>query len=160
MGKLDPEQLEILLHIHQSQHERSLAHLNAIFNAFSLSVTGLMVLTAGVMTLNYIPANLKWLVVVAVVVVCVCIILYIRDQRQASERAIEIFRAIDTRLELFEKDKFLQGKSVLPQKYAKSQPTWMGFSRRVDWLLVLPLVILALVIIVVTLQLPPPPPSP
>ncbi len=160
MGKLDPEQLEILLHIHQSQHDRALAHLNAIFNAFSLSVTGLLVLAAGVMTRDYISFNLKWLMIVAVVVVCVCIILYIRDQRLASERAIEIFRAIDTQLELFEKDKYLQGKSVLPQEYAKSQPTWMGLSRRVDWLLVLPLVILALVIIIVTLQLPPAPPSP
>jgi hypothetical protein len=157
MEKLNPEQLEILLHIHQSQHERSLAHLNAIFNAFSLSVTGLMVLTAGVMTLNYIPANLKWLVVSAVLAVCVCIILYIRDQRQASERAIEILRAIDTQLELFEKGKYLPGKSVLPEEYAELQPTWMGFSRRVDWLLVSPLVVLALVIIIVTLQLPPPP---
>ena len=156
MGKLNPEQLEILLHIHQSQHERSLAHLNAIFNAFSLSVTGLMVLTAGVMTLNYIPANLKWLVVVAVAVVCVCIILYIRDQRQASERAIEIFRAIDTQLELFEKDKYLQGKSVLPWEYAEPQPTWMGFSRRVDRLLIFLLVFLALIITFVTLRPPPP----
>ncbi len=145
---------EILLHVHEIQHQVSLAHLNAIFSAFSLTLTGLLVLAAAVVTLGRISLNLKFPLVLVVVVVWLVMTYLIRDQRQASERAIRIARAIDTELGLFQNDKYLAGKSVLPDEYSKPQQTLKGFSRRVDLPLVFALGVLSLGLILVICLLP------
>lgn len=154
MKKIASEQQEILLHVHGIQHAVSLAHLNAIFSAFSLTLTGLLVLTAAVFTLGHMSICLKFLLCFVVLAVCLVMLNLIRDQRQASERAIGIARAIDWELGLFENDRYLTGKTVLPEEYSKPQPTLKGFSRRVDLPLVLALVALSLGLIVIIFSLP------
>ncbi len=143
------EKLEILLHVHQTQHDVSLAHLNAIFNAFSLTVTGLLVLTAGIVTIGHIPFDLKSPMIVVVLVVFGFISNLIRDQRRASERSVKIFRAIDTELGLFDKGKYLAGESVLPMEFSNPQRTLMGFSLRVDLPLVITLAVLTVGLVAV-----------
>jgi hypothetical protein len=157
MEKLNQEQQEVLLSIHQSQHEESMGHRQSIFRAFSLSMAGLMAVLAGAVAPGYMAPDLKWGVGVAVVVACVFIIRFIRQQRQESERAMQILRTIETRLGLYEKDKYVPEKSVLPEEFSKPQAIRMGLSRG-DRFLVVALVMLGSSIIGVLMLLPAPRP--
>jgi len=95
MEELSEQQREILLFVHQSQHEESLQHRRSILNAFSLSVTGLMAIMAGAIAIGHMSVNLKNGVVIAIVVVWVSVIAFIRQERQKSEEAMEILRSIE-----------------------------------------------------------------
>ncbi len=156
MEGLTREQQEILLHIHQIQHDQSLSHRQSIFNAFSLALAGLMALMAGALAPGKMSLGLKIPVSTAVVAACVIIIIYIHRQRESSERAMGIIRAIDKRLDLFEPNEYLPGKSVLPETYACPQPKWGGFSTRIDVWLVSALVVLSGAVIGIVWALPTP----
>ncbi len=157
MSNLTQEQREVLLFVHQSQHEESMQHRQSIFNAFSLSMAGLMAIVAGAIAPGYMASNLKWGVGVAVAVVCVFIIHFIRQQRQESEKAMGILRTIEKQLELYENGKYILGTSVLPQGFTKSPTRLLGFTRG-DWFAIFALVFLGLSIIAVLFLLPLPQP--
>lgn len=60
MEELSEQQREILLFVHQSQHEESLQHRRSILNAFSLSMTGLMAIMAGAIAIGHMSVNLTF----------------------------------------------------------------------------------------------------
>ncbi len=95
MEELSEQQREILLFVHQSQHEESLQHRRSILNAFGLSMTGLMAIMAGAIAIGHMSVNLKNAVLIAIVVVWVSVIAFIRQERQKSEEAMEIPRSIE-----------------------------------------------------------------
>lgn len=152
--QFDPQTLQILLHVEETQHEQSLAHRQSIFNAFSLGTAGLAALLAGAIAPGQMSQGLKYPVISAVIVTCLFVIVYIHQQRDSSERAMGIVRDIDQKLRLFSEGTYLGKKAVLPGSYTWTQPNLCGFSWRIDVWLVLALVLLGAAIIFAILALP------
>lgn len=155
MNKLTQEQREILMFVHQHQHEASLGHRQAILNAFSLTMTGLMAMMAGAIAIGKMSIASKLGFSFATIIVCTITVLFIRLQRQKSEEAMKILRSIEGPLGLYEKNAYLSGESVLPESFTKSQKTWMGFTK-IDRILTGSVILLSLSLILVVVCLPGP----
>ena len=153
MEKLSQEQREILLFVHQHQHEASLGHRQAILNAFSLTMTGMMAMMAGAIAIGKMSITSKLGFSFAVIIVCTITAFFIRLQRQKSEEAMKILRSIEGPLGLYEKNTYLPGESVLPKSYSKPQSTRTGFTT-IDQILIGSVVLLSLSVILVVVFLP------
>ena len=155
MEKLGQEQREILLFVHQHQYEAPLGHRQAILNAFSLTMTGMMAMMAGAIAIGKMSITSKLGFSCAIIIVCTITALFIQRQRQQSEEAMKILRSIEGPLGLYEKNAYLPGDSVLPESYSRPQSTRMGFTK-IDQLLVGSVVLLSLSAILVVVCLPGP----
>jgi hypothetical protein len=151
------ERREILLFVHQSQHEESLEHRQSILSAFSLSMAGLLAIMAGAITTNSLSVPAKVGIGVGVFIAFASVTLFIRQQRRKSESAREIQRNIERELSLYEENVYLDEQAVLPQKFETPQRDFLGLTH-VDLTLIAPLFLLSVCIIVVVSLIPSLPP--
>lgn len=153
MEELNSEQRQTLRFIHQAQRDESLGHRKSIFNAFSLSMAGLLVVLAGVVSADAMLPILKGVISFAVVVVGIMICSFIWQQRQESEKGMKIMRQIERQLGLYDVGRYISGQEVLPTELQGPTNMKLGITKG-DWFQVIPLVLLALSIIVVVILLP------
>jgi len=118
VDELHSEQKEILRFVHQSQHEEALAHRQSISNAFSLSLTGLMVILGGVISVEQKPSWFRWGIPIAVIFICWVEICFMKQQRRETEKAMEILIQIERQLGLYEKDRYLPDKPVFLEEFS------------------------------------------
>src|SRR5206468_5100631 len=115
------------------QRAESLQHRQSLFNAYSLSLAGLMAIAAGVLAVSDLDAGMRWVVAILVVVVCVTMLLLIHKQRTESEKAMRIMRRIEVYLRLCEPGALIPGESVLPEDFVRPPVVRFGLTTG-DWL--------------------------
>jgi hypothetical protein len=152
MGESESQKQEMLRFVHQSLHETSLQHRQSIFNIFSLSIAGLMVVLGGVISINKMSYNLKCVIGVEVTIACFILLVFMWQQRSKSEKAMKIMRKIEIQLRLCEGNVYLPNEPVFTEEFCKPK-TWLGLTYG-DWLQVLIIVSLGLAIIVSLYLLP------
>jgi FtsH-binding integral membrane protein len=143
----EPAKLDVLLAVYQSQRQEALQHRQNMFNAFSLTVAGFMVILAGVVSTSSLSCVLRWVVGLAVVVICLVVILFIRQQRRKTREGMSILLPIERELRLFERGEYLQDRSVLPSDFSTLPGTTMGLSHG-DWYLAIWLAALAALVLI------------
>lgn len=124
---------EVLLAVYEGQRAESLQHRQSLFNAYSLSLAGLMAIAAGVLAVSDLMVGLRVVIAAVVVVVCVSMFLLIHKQRAESEKAMQIMRRIESYLQLFESGALIPGESVLPPGFANPPVLKCGLTEG-DWL--------------------------
>jgi hypothetical protein len=154
MEELGKEQREVLLFIHQSQREESLAHRRSILTAFSLSMTGLMAILAGAVAIGHISPGTKWGVALAVVSVVLSVFCFIWGQRKKAEEGMEIVRSVEGRLRLFQPGVYLAEDFRLPESFKGPARTPVSPLTWNDLCEVVSLGLLALIVILVVCTFP------
>ena len=148
MSKLSDEKHDVLLAVHHAQRLESLQHRQCIFNTFSLTLAGFMILLAAVISVGGVSYELKYLIGFAVGIIFVCVFWFIRRQRSESQKGMEILRQIDNYHGLFDKDTYCMEDSLLPSEWRKKRRLYMGFGEA-DLVLGLLLLATAVSIIVI-----------
>lgn len=128
-----PDNKDLLLAVYEGQRSESLQHRQSLFNAFSLSLAGLLAMAAGVLAAPKLDTGLRWLVAGVVVIVCASMFMLIRKQRAESEKAMCIMRRIESYLRLFEKGSVIPNETVLPSDFATPPCLPCGLTAG-DWL--------------------------
>jgi len=120
---------DTLLAVYEGQRAESLQHRQSIFNAFSVSLAGLLAIAVGVAAQDHLEPPLKWTIAIAVFIVWVSIFIFIRSQRAESEKAMDVMRKIESNLKLFEEDAFISKDTVLPPDLAVSPTLILGMKK-------------------------------
>jgi hypothetical protein len=127
------ENIDVLIAVYEGQRSESLQHRQSMLNAFSLSLTGLLALAAGVLAAPNLDIKLRCLLAFVVFVVCVTMTRLIQKQRIESEKGMSIMRKIEAHLRLFTKGGVIPNETILPPSFAKSMRLTCGLNGA-DWL--------------------------
>ncbi len=139
MDELTDEKLRFA---YESLHRSALGSGQGIYNAFSLSMAGLLVLLGGVIASENITLNLKITIGIAVPLIGILICCFMRLQRNGVVKCVNKMREIEKKLNI---------DTVLPEDYSRPIRTHRGFTKA-DWTQIIALAVLVITIIVTLLQ--------
>ncbi|MFC2004812.1 hypothetical protein ACFLUY_01165 [Chloroflexota bacterium] len=136
--------------VYQSQIEKTKGHHNSIFNAFSLSIAGLLVLLAGIVNVGFMLFCNKWIIGFTVSIIGLVVLVFIIQQRREIEKARIIMRPIERKLRLYDEGAYIPETRILPRQFEGKFP----ILTKGDWLLVIPIVLLVIAIAILLVSLP------
>ncbi|SDO94896.1 hypothetical protein [Desulforhopalus singaporensis] len=112
------EKNEILISVYSGQRQESLQHRQSIYNSFSLAIAGLLVILGGLLAGGPINTYIRVVSGIGILAFCIYISLFIKQQRNESDKGLAIMLKIEKEWGLYEKDRYIKNETVLPESFA------------------------------------------